>query len=275
MIFVGDTVEDVISLLDPKGNHASGAAGSITATVVNPWHGTALPVVAEINPPGGLYFIDFVPATEGTYTVKWACTSPLAETSHRFIVRDAQDVIADQVWDEAKADHMAAGSMGLEQNRLDDIETDTNEIQTKLPTNNIMGSGVKTDKDDEIDLILVDTNAIVIDTNEIQTKLPTNNIMGSSVKTDKDDEIDAILVDTNEIQTKLPTNNIMGSGVKTDKDDEIDLINTNVGQPTDLVAAGSLQGKIGANAVFVGHDSIKQEVIDLTLAVTKRRIQGL
>lgn len=38
--------------------------------------------------------------------------------------------------------------------------------------------------------------AILADTNEMQGKLPTNNIMGSSVKTDKDDEIDAILTDT-------------------------------------------------------------------------------
>lgn len=98
MIFVGDTVEDVISVLDPSGNHVSGVAGSITATLVDPGHGTAPLFVAEINPPGGLYFIDFVPATEGTYTVKWVCTSPGAETSHRFIVRDAQDVIALEVW---------------------------------------------------------------------------------------------------------------------------------------------------------------------------------
>lgn len=41
-----------------------------------------------------------------------------------------------------------------------------------------------------------DTAAILTDTNEMQGKLPTNNIMGSSDKSDKDDEIDAILVDT-------------------------------------------------------------------------------
>ena len=39
-------------------------------------------------------------------------------------------------------------------------------------------------------------NTVLVDTNEIQGKLPTNNIMGSSVKTDKDDDIDAILADT-------------------------------------------------------------------------------
>ena len=37
--------------------------------------------------------------------------------------------------------------------KLSDIVGDTNETQGKLPTNNIMGSSVKTDKDDEIDSI--------------------------------------------------------------------------------------------------------------------------
>ena len=35
---------------------------------------------------------------------------------------------------------------------------------------------------------------------ELEAKLPTNNIMGSAVKTDKDDEIDAILADTAAMQ---------------------------------------------------------------------------
>ena len=100
----------------------------------------------------------------------------------------------------------------------------------KLPDNNIMGSGVKTDKDDEIDAILADTN-------EMQGKLPTDYIMGSAVQTSKDDEIDAILADTNEMQGKLPTNNIMGSSVKTDKDDEIDAILADTAAMEPLVTA--------------------------------------
>jgi len=48
----------------------------------------------------------------------------------------------------------------------------------------------------ETAVILTDTNDILVDTNEMQGKLPTNNIMGSSVKTDKDDEIDAIKITT-------------------------------------------------------------------------------
>lgn len=70
-----------------------------------------------------------------------------------------------------------------------EIESNVTSIYQKLPTNNIMGSSVKTDKDDDID-------AILIDTDEMQQKLPTNNIMGSSVKSDKDTVIDSILEDT-------------------------------------------------------------------------------
>ena len=115
--------------------------------------------------------------------------------------------ITDSVWDELLSGHVVAGSSGKAvadietdvtttladtadmQPRVVAIEGDTNEIQGKLPTDNIMGSAVLTSKDDEIDAILVDTN-------EIQGKLPTDNIMGSAVLTSKDDEIDAILVDT-------------------------------------------------------------------------------
>lgn len=50
--------------------------------------------------------------------------------------------------------------------------------------------------EDKVDAVKVDTAATLVDTAEMQPKLPTNNIMGSSVKTDKDDEIDAILDDT-------------------------------------------------------------------------------
>jgi hypothetical protein len=44
----------------------------------------------------------------------------------------------------------------------------------------------------KIDLLQTDVTAVLADTNETQGKLPDNNIMGSSVKSDKDDEIDSI-----------------------------------------------------------------------------------
>ena len=46
--------------------------------------------------------------------------------------------------------------------QIDAIETDTNEIQGKLPTNNLMGSSVKTDKDDEIDAIKAITDLLTL-----------------------------------------------------------------------------------------------------------------
>jgi len=58
----------------------------------------------------------------------------------------------------------------------------------------------------KIDTIDTVVDAVLVDTNEIQGKLPTNNIMGSSVKTDKDDEIDAILADTAALDSRVPTN---------------------------------------------------------------------
>jgi hypothetical protein len=68
--------------------------------------------------------------------------------------------------------------------QIDAIETDTNEIQGKLPTNKFMGSSVVTDKDDEIDAIKAKTDLIPAD---ITAQLDTN--------------VPAILADTNELQT--------------------------------------------------------------------------
>ena len=187
-----------------------------------------------------MYQGSFTPDAVGTWKVLWTCTSPLARMLKTYFV------VTDQ---------------------LTDILADTNETQGKLPTNNIMGSSDKADHDDEI-------NDILTDTNEIQTKLPDNFIMGSSVSTDKDDEIDDILVDTNEIQGKLPNNNIMGSSDKDDHDIDIDNIllivtdiDTDLGEPTDAVGTGTVHGKLGSVAEFVGHDSIKVELIDIAAAL--------
>jgi hypothetical protein len=68
--------------------------------------------------------------------------------------------IADAVWDEAIGDHLLVGSTGR---TLSDIEADTNEIQGKLPDNNIMGSSTTTDKDDEIDAIKSKTDNLPVD----------------------------------------------------------------------------------------------------------------
>jgi hypothetical protein len=53
-----------------------------------------------------------------------------------------------------------ATSLSIVDTVVDSVLTDTNEIQGKLPTNNIMGSSDATDKDDEIDSIKIKVDAI-------------------------------------------------------------------------------------------------------------------
>ena len=173
---------------------------------------------------------------------------------------------------------------------MDAILADTNEIQGKLPTNNIMGSSDTDNHDTDIDAILVDTNeiqgklptdyimgssdvddhdtdidAILADTNEIQGKLPTNNIMGSSDINDHDTDIDAILADTNEIQGKLPTGYLMGSSDTANHDTDIDSI---------LTDTNEIQGKLPTNYIMGSSDVANHDTdIDSILADTNE-IQG-
>ena len=154
----------------------------------------------------------------------------------------ATGLSAQQVRDAMKlAPTSGAPAAGSVDDHLDDILEDVDEMQGKLPTNFIMGSGVATDKDDEVDTVLTNTQAIqtivtqnnidiatvdgkvdIVDTN-VDTLL--TNTTDIEAKIDIiDTNVDAVLVDTDEIQSKLPTNNIMGSSDKTDKDDEIDNI---------------------------------------------------
>lgn len=65
--------------------------------------------------------------------------------------------------------------------------------------------------DTVVDSIKVDTAAILVDTNETQGKLPTNNIMGSSVKTDKDDEIDTIKAKTDALPNGIKKNTALNN----------------------------------------------------------------
>lgn len=99
--------------------------------------------------------------------------------------------IADAVWDEARSGHTAGGSfgetMGTVETNIDNCDAPISTVDTvvdgiKTVTDNLPNSGALTD---------IDTGV-----NNIEAKLPTNYIMGSSDQTDKDDDIDAILVDT-------------------------------------------------------------------------------
>jgi hypothetical protein len=119
----------------------------------------------------------------------------------------------------------------------DSINDIIKDLDAKFPTNNIMGSSVKTDKDDEIDAIKAKTDNLPADpaseTNVDANETHLTDIKGTGFVKDTDsltdirpetDKIQTVLDDTNEMQGKLPSNNIMGSSVKTDKDDEIDAI---------------------------------------------------
>jgi hypothetical protein len=93
-----------------------------------------------------------------------------------------------QVRDSMKlAPSVGAPAAGSVDEHLDDILTDTNEMQGKLPTNNIMGSSVKTDKDDEIDAI----------NSTVSTNLDTT----VSSRSDFDETSDQVTVATNNDKT--------------------------------------------------------------------------
>jgi hypothetical protein len=89
----------------------------------------------------------FDPGTD-TITVDPAFTQAIS-TNNYLILRTAigsaagsaptAAQIADAVWDEALAGHVAAGSTGEAQNTIDDIFADTNDIQTRLPASLIGG----------------------------------------------------------------------------------------------------------------------------------------
>lgn len=121
-------------------------------------------------------------------------------------------------------------------------------LEPKLPTNNIMGSSVKTDKDDEIDAIKVKTDlitgvpalestaqAIKANTDSIPTvQTGLSDLKGTGFIKDTDSMVnlshkagakgtDSIYDDTNETQGKLPTNNILGSSDKLDHDSSIEV----------------------------------------------------
>jgi len=110
-----------------------------------------------------------------------------------------------------------AGGLDLDamNTNVNDIETDTNEIQSKLPTNNIMGSSVTTDKDDEIDAIkavtdnLPNSGALTdIDTgiNNLETRIPDTislaNINGEVDTALSDIHLDHLLAATYDPATK-------------------------------------------------------------------------
>jgi len=86
------------------------------------------------------------------------------------------------------------------QPRVVAIETDTNEIQGKLPANYIMGSSVTTNKDDEIDAIKAATDNLPADPAS-ETNVNANETKIDAIQTD----VTAILADTAAIDARLPS----------------------------------------------------------------------
>jgi len=107
--------------------------------------------------------------------------------------------IADAVWDEPLSEHTSGGSIGEAQNLLDDIESDTSTIESKLPTNEIMGSSTKADMDDEIGAIKLKTDNLPsdpADQSQVETAITTaeTNIRGTDSDTLKgiSDQLDGV-----------------------------------------------------------------------------------
>jgi hypothetical protein len=103
--------------------------------------------------------------------------------------------------------------------QIDAIETDTNEIQGKLPTNKIMGSSVVTDKDDEIDAIKAKTDNLPSD--PADESLIEAAITAAHVTTNG--KIDAVddYVDTEVAAIKAKTDLIPASPATEGKQDTI------------------------------------------------------
>lgn len=105
-------------------------------------------------------------------------------------------VIADAVWDEALSGHTAAGTAGEAQNRLDDIETDTNAIDSRLPA----------DPADESNQLAQHsaTQAAIAGLNDVTANEVRDAILSDSTPFDGAD-VAAILADTDAIDSRLPT----------------------------------------------------------------------
>jgi hypothetical protein len=212
----------------------TGQAGACTESLRKNGAATAEVVtIAEIGATGR-YYASFTPLAVSNYDLEVTCPD----------------------------DRVVGESYETEAADLDDIITEIGNVETK------------------VDLIQSDVTDILTDTNEMQGKLPTNNIMGSSVKTDKDDEIDDILTDTADMQPKVDTintrvdqslstteSNIRGSDSDDLKDisDQIDLIQTDstaiISHLTDIKGAGWVDENLTTIDALI--DAIKSKTDNL------------
>lgn len=157
------------------------------------------------------------------------------------ILGDAQSVIDLKDFADAGYDPSVNKVEGVK--LVDTITTYTGDTPQTGDNFARLGAPAGTAIADDIANVKIDTAAILVDTAEMQGKLPTNNIMGSGVLTDKDDEIDAIKVATDQLaftagnvhsHLKALDNVSLSTQQKTDVNAEVDTaLNTAIpGGPT-------------------------------------------
>ena len=222
----GATIPVMVKFEDQNGNGIPGATGVLTLQRVSDdqyWNGSAFQVtpfdlaMTEISEANSLGRWDFsFDSSNGLdiddYIIEVRDTSGNAKNEFdidRALVGDYLDTVEDKI------DVVDAN--------VDAILIDTNEMQGKLPTNNIMGSSVKTDKDDEIDAIKAKTDALPVD------PASETNIDANEAKID--------IIDTNvdAIVAKLPSSTISDFEETTD--------------PVEILASGGTAGKNAAELV--------------------------
>jgi hypothetical protein len=88
------------------------------------------------------------------------------------------------------------GEINANEAKIDILDTNVDTIVTKLPTNNIIGSSVKTDKDDEIDAIKLKTDKLTFDvSNNIESRVNDKGFLNDLSTSQVNGEVDAALSD--------------------------------------------------------------------------------
>jgi len=145
-------------------------------------------------------------------------TSPQAWFDRTLIVETYGHASAQHAFD---LDTATVNLSSTTETQIDNIETDTNEIQGKLPTNKFMGSSDGSDKDDEIDAIKAKTDNLPadpasetnVDANE--TKIDTLQADATAIKA-KTDNLPADPADESNIIAEIDANETKIDALQTD-----------------------------------------------------------
>jgi len=217
-----------MSNLTPK---VGATAVSIDTTITDGSTGqTVLLVIRRTADDFYLDFNDNVFKASGHTTRQLTMTEVSASDSqgvYRFIWNPSTPVTTPGAY-LAEKEVTISGTLHKTQDYINFIADKDDEIDAiKAKTDNLPAdpaSETNVDANEtKIDLLQVDSTAILADTSEMQDKLPTNNIMGSGVKTDKNDEIDAIKLSTD----NLPSDPTSETNATLNKDEIIAEIDSN------------------------------------------------